>query len=229
MEVKKSRKADLERLRPIVFVIALVLTAGLFVCVLQIRIGTDGPDPDVALFEDIAQDMELPEPASRNELLAPAHEQPDEQLPATDYNIVTDEAALSAIDDIDFTAPPPDADDEPPTVAQQQAEAGAPLSFRVVESLPEFPGGMGAFVKWLTDNLRYPPSARKSKTEGRVVVTFVVNRDGTVSDLSAADGADARLVREALRVFGMMPRWKPGKDRGEACRTMMVVPVVFAI
>lgn len=229
MEVKKSRKADLERLRPWIFSTALVLMSGLFFAVLQIRIGGDGQDPDVALFEDIAQDIELPDLAQHNELLVPAQEQPDEPLTATDFNIVDDESSMSALEDIDFIAPVLDTADEPLAAADEPTAAGEVLSFRVVESLPEFPGGMGAFVKWLTDNLRYPSSARKSKTEGRVVISFVVNRDGTVSDLSAAAGADARFVREALRVFGMMPQWKPGKDGGEVCRTMMVVPVVFAM
>lgn len=229
MEVKKSRKADLERLRPWIFSTALVLMSGLFFAVLQIRIGGDGQDPDVALFEDIAQDIELPDLAQHNELLVPAQEQPDEPLTATDFNIVDDESSMSALEDIDFIAPVLDTADEPLAAADEPAVAGEVLSFRVVESLPEFPGGMGAFVKWLTDNLRYPSSARKSKTESRVVISFVVNRDGTVSDLSAAAGADTRFVDEALRVFGMMPQWKPGKDRGEVCRTMMVVPVVFAM
>jgi periplasmic protein TonB len=58
-----------------------------------------------------------------------------------------------------------------------------PLNFRIVEQLPEFPGGMSAYVKWLTDNLKYPLAAQKQKIEGRVVVSFVINRDGSLTDI----------------------------------------------
>ena len=104
-----------------------------------------------------------------------------------------------------------------------------PLNFRVVEQLPEFPGGMAAFVKWLTDNLRYPALAQRQNIQGRVVVTFIINRDGSTSDLKIAKSVHPMLDREALRVARMMPNWKPGVSNGKPCRTLFAIPIEFKI
>lgn len=104
-----------------------------------------------------------------------------------------------------------------------------PLNFRIVEQLPEFPGGMSAFVKWLTDNLRYPPVAQRQKIQGRVVISFVINRDGSICDLKVAHSVNPILDNEALRVARMMPRWKPGIDKNRPCRTLFAIPVEFKL
>lgn len=104
-----------------------------------------------------------------------------------------------------------------------------PLSWRVVEELPEFPGGMAAFMKWLTKNLKYPASARSRKIQGKVVVQFVINKDGTICDAKVLQALDPALDREALRVVGMMPEWKPGRQQGKICRTLFVIPIIFKI
>ena len=104
-----------------------------------------------------------------------------------------------------------------------------PLNFRVVEQLPEFPGGMAAFVKWLTDNLHYPALAQRQNIQGRVVVTFIINRDGSTSDLKIAKSVNPMLDREALRVARMMPNWKPGLANGKPCRTLFAIPIEFKI
>ena len=84
-------------------------------------------------------------------------------------------------------------------------------------------------MQWLTKNLKYPYQAQKDKIQGMVVVSFIVNKDGTVADVKVSTSADPVLDREALRVMRMMPRWKPGKDKGKVCRTMVAVPVVFKL
>ena len=115
-----------------------------------------------------------------------------------------------------------------------------PLNFRIVEQLPEFPGGMSAFVKWITDNLKYPYSAQNQKIKGRVVITFIVNRDGTTSELKVSKSAHPILDREAMRVMRMMPRWSAAMYSSgffglaaaaatRPCRTMMAIPVEFAL
>lgn len=101
------------------------------------------------------------------------------------------------------------------------------LDFRVVQQIPEFPGGMGAFVQWLTANLQYPISAQRRKVEGKVVVTFIVNEDGSTSNIKIAKSVDMMLDREVLRVVRMMPKWKPGIENDKPCRTMMAIPVNF--
>ena len=104
-----------------------------------------------------------------------------------------------------------------------------PLNFRIVQQMPEFPGGGSAFIQWLTRQLRYPPSAQSQRIQGRVVVSFIVNKDGSIVDVKLEKSVNALLDREALRVIRMMPRWKPGVHNNQPCRTMVAVPVVFKI
>ena len=104
-----------------------------------------------------------------------------------------------------------------------------PLNFRIVQQMPEFPGGGSAFIRWLTRQLRYPPLAQSQRIQGRVVVSFIVNKDGSIADVKLEKSVNALLDREALRVIRMMPRWKPGVHNNQPCRTMVAVPVVFKI
>ena len=104
-----------------------------------------------------------------------------------------------------------------------------PLNFRIVQQMPEFPGGGSAFIQWLTRQLRYPPLAQSQRIQGRVVVSFIVNKDGSIVDVKLEKSVNALLDREALRVIRMMPRWKPGVHNNQPCRTMVTVPVVFKI
>ncbi len=110
-----------------------------------------------------------------------------------------------------------------PTASEQ------PLNFRIVQQMPEFPGGGSAFIQWLTRQLRYPQLAQSQKIQGRVVVSFIVNKDGSIADVKLEKSVNALLDREALRVIRMMPRWKPGVHNNQPCRTMVAVPVVFKI
>lgn len=110
-----------------------------------------------------------------------------------------------------------------PVVSEQ------PLNFRIVQQMPEFPGGGSAFIQWLTRQLRYPPLAQSQRIQGRVVVSFIVNKDGSIADVKLEKSVNALLDREALRVIRMMPRWKPGVHNNQPCRTMVAVPVVFKI
>ena len=105
----------------------------------------------------------------------------------------------------------------------------APVDFRVVEDLPQFPGGAVEFMKWLTKNLKYPPSAQQRKVQGRVVAQFIVNKDGSISDLVLVEKVSPELDREALRVLRMMPKWTPGVMDAKPCRTKVCIPVVFKL
>lgn len=100
---------------------------------------------------------------------------------------------------------------------------------RTVEKLPEFPGGMVEFMKWLTRSLRYPAMAQQKKIQGKVVVSFIVNKDGSIANPKVEKSVDPYLDREALRVVKMMPRWTPGLMNEKPCRTMVAIPVVFRL
>ena len=101
--------------------------------------------------------------------------------------------------------------------------------FDVVEQMPEFPGGQAALLKWISDHIKYPAVAEENGIQGRVVATFVVERDGSVTDVKVARGIDPSLDKEAVRVLKMMPKWNPGKQNGSAVRVKYTVPVTFRL
>jgi protein TonB len=101
--------------------------------------------------------------------------------------------------------------------------------FQVVEEMPEFPGGMAECMKWLGKNIKYPTISQENGVQGRVIIQFVVNRDGSIVDAQVARGVDPYLDKEALRVVGLMPKWKPGKQRGKEVRVKYTLPVMFRL
>lgn len=102
--------------------------------------------------------------------------------------------------------------------------------FEVVEVMPEFPnGGMPGFMKYLGKNVKYPIEAHANNIEGRVVVHFIVNKDGSISNVGLTRSVDPLLDKEAIRVISDMPKWKPGMQRGKAVRVKYTVPVMFRL
>ena len=101
--------------------------------------------------------------------------------------------------------------------------------FQVVEEMPEFPGGMQELMIFLSKNTKYPAEAHKNGTQGRVIVSFVVTDEGNIQDPVIEKGVDPLLDAEALRVIQMMPKWKPGKQKGKAVNTKFTIPVTFKL
>jgi len=173
--------------------------------------------------------------------LAPLHREADEvpmmvppkpqekPQPSEELRVVDDDVELTL--DPEEPAAPDAAPETEQTPEEQEPEAvdmyDAPVDFRVVEELPQFPGGAVEFIKWLTRNLRYPASAQQRKVQGRVVAQFIVNKDGSISDLQLVETLDRACDREALRVLRMMPKWEPGLMDAKPCRTKVCIPIVF--
>lgn len=109
-------------------------------------------------------------------------------------------------------------------VAQQDEKV-----YEKVEQMPEFPGGNEELINFLVKAVQYPDEAKKKGTQGKVFVSFVVGKDGTVTNAKIAKGADPLLDAEALRVVGTMPKWNPGKEKGEAVAVQFTLPIVFAL
>jgi len=105
----------------------------------------------------------------------------------------------------------------------------SPKIFTAVEQNPEFPGGLDAFNKFIVTTLRYPEQARKNNTYGRVVVQFVVDGDGSLSDIKVVRGVGDGCDEEALRVMKMSPKWLPGRQNGRPVRVAYSVPINFTI
>lgn len=239
MEQKKSKKADLERKRPLWFLIGLVMPTLVFVALLELVTWSGRSSTSDNALDDFLEEMEQRPKKEREDMVAAMDARKQKPKEAERVNIVDEPKEMEPLKTIADTyiegdeegAPSADKDDKRKDDTQVAAVdmGDNPLNFRIVEQLPEFPGGMSAFVKWITDNLKYPYSAQNQKIKGRVVITFIVNSDGTTSDLKVSKSAHPILDREAMRVMRMMPRWKPGVANNRPCRTMMAIPVEFAL
>ena len=119
-----------------------------------------------------------------------------------------------------------------PQSVQKVASSEIPTTnevFMVVENMPEFPGGMSACLKFLADHVTYPKEAAEKKIQGRVIVQFVVMKDGSIANVRVLRAVDPLLDAEALRVIGLMPKWKPGTQRGQAVNVKFTMPVTFRL
>lgn len=118
------------------------------------------------------------------------------------------------------------------TVAMAQhnrGNAGKDKVFDVVEVMPQFPGGQVELFNFLSDNVKYPADAEKKKIEGRVIATFVVDKDGSITDAEIVRSVYPSLDAEALRVINAMPKWIPGKQSGKTVRVKYTVPLTFSL
>ena len=112
-------------------------------------------------------------------------------------------------------------------VAQTENASSRDEIFQVVEEMPEYPGGMSELMKYFSTNMRYPKEAQSKGIQGRVIVQFVVEKDGSITDAKVMKPVDPQLDAEALRVVNAMPKWTPGKQRGKAVRVRYTLPVMF--
>ena len=234
MEIKKSSAADLDSRRTQGFLLGVILVLALLFVALEFDYTAGNSDSyDTDALENMVKELDLE--ALKDEERIPLIKQPVREKPqsADKLNVVEDEPQIELKDEI----APPETDvevktvdkvdnPEQPTVLDMENN---PLNFRVVEQLPEFPGGASEFMKWITKNLRYPPQAQQQKIQGKVVAQFIVNKDGSISKLEILKPVHPLLDREALRVLGMMPPWKAGLQNDKPCRTLVCIPIVFKL
>ena len=112
---------------------------------------------------------------------------------------------------------------------EEEEDADANTIFTVVEQQPEFPGGEAALMQFIKKNLKYPAFAAENGIQGRVALSFVVEKDGSVTDIQEMRSPSEDLTKEAKRVVSAMPKWKPGKQRGKPVRVKYVLPVTFRL
>lgn len=213
------------------YLLGLILILAL--CVVALEWNTDGSGWtffDTAA-DDLEAEMEL-SPLHREEDEVPMMipQEPQEKMPPSqELNLVEEdvEIAPEVLEPVTLTEEPKaEEKEELPEAVDMYDE---PLDYRVVEDLPKFPGGAVEFMKWLTKNLKYPDVAQQRKVQGRVVAQFIVNQDGSVSDLQLVERLSAECDREALRVLRMMPKWEPGIMNAKPCRTKVCIPIVFKL
>ena len=230
MEVKKSAKADLEGKWLQRFLLGIVVAVAALFVALEYPLSPDDSLDDPELLGRLSSDEELaPLLRAENEISLAPKAEPE---PTTKLKVVEEDEAEQEEEmppepeqplegDVADDLPEPD---EPESVAGKDNEV---INFRVVEDLPEPPGGYGEFMKWLTRNLKYPAGAEQRKQQGKVLAEFIVNIDGSVTDVRIIKSLAADCDQEALRVLRMMPRWKPGIQNDRPCRTQVCIPIIF--
>ncbi len=229
MEIKKSRAADMDRRRTQAFLMGLILV--LEFCFVALEWNSTGSGWQFFETDDeLEAELEL-EPLKRDKdeipMMVP-QEKTVEQAPSDQLRVVEEEVELvpETVPQEQEVEKVPEkiAEEEQPEVVDMYDE---PVDLRVVEDLPQFPGGASEFMKWLTKNLKYPAVSQNRKVKGRVVAQFIVNKDGSVSDLQLVEHLDAACDREVLRVLRMMPKWQAGLMNAKPCRTKVCIPIVF--
>ena len=216
MEIKKSPKADLEGKKTTnLFIGAIMVLAVLFVgfewSERDRKVVTDSGIQEVVFEEEVIPitEQEQPQQAPPPPQAPPA----EEVLNIIENDSQVEESTIQASDDtqaaVEVKYTPVEVEEE--EVDEQQI-------FQVVEENPEFPGGMKECMKFLNNNIKYPQISQENGVQGRVIIQFVVNADGSIVDPVVVRGVDPYLDKEALRVVGLMPKWKPGKQRGKEVR-----------
>jgi len=227
MEVKKSNTANLENQRVQGFLLGLIVVLAAMFVALEWN-SSDSGWTFFADDEDLEAEMELsPLKRDQDEIPMMLPQEQKAELPKSEQlNLVDEDVELPPpVEPELMEKPDPEAEaEEKPEVVDMYNE---PIDFRVVEDLPQFPGGAAEFMKWLTKNLKYPALAQKRKVKGRVVAQFVVNTDGSISDLELTEKLETSCDNEVLRVLRMMPKWQAGMMNAKPCRTKVCIPVVF--
>lgn len=227
MEIKKSPKADLEGKKGIFFEIGLTLALAILLFAFEWKTSTE----EVGQFQTVAEEQIEEEiiPITQQMLKPPPPPPPAPKLTdlidivEDDTNIDEELEILDAEDDSE-NAPVQDVTDFGEYGDEDTGEAEV---FVVVEDTPSFPGGN--VQKWISKNVKYPVLAMENGIQGKVYIQFVIEKDGSITDVKVVRGVDASLDKEAVRVVKAMPKWKPGKQRGKPVRVSYTLPINFQL
>ncbi|MDR1407775.1 MAG: TonB family protein [Tannerella sp.] len=229
MEIKKSSKADLEKIK------GTSLLLGMVVGLAVLFVGFEWAQKDLKIAQnegisDVIAEEEI-EITTQNEPPPPPPPPPPAQEVAEILNIVEDDANIAQVDLLSSEDNQREAQVQtyvPPAQVEEEEEDTETI-FQVVEKAPEFPGGQAAMLSFISKALRYPVVAQENGIHGRVTCAFVVNRDGSIVDIEVLRGVDPSLDKEAMRVISTMPKWRPGEQRGKPVRVKFTLPVHFRL
>jgi len=235
MEIKKSDKANLDKQRRGNFMLGLVLALAMLFAALEFTTRPAGLSEDDKMLDDFPDELNMTPVVEQKDMISAtgnagtpskAITQKVQEVPKTvatqEISPVTSKLVIGNGEGVTRQADVTEALPQVPITKDS-------VVLKTVEQLPEFPGGIVQFMKWLTRNLRYPPIAQSQRIQGKVVVSFIINKDGSIASPTIVRSIDPLLDREALRVIKMMPPWKPGLQDGEPCRTMIAIPVNFQL
>lgn len=226
MEIKKSPKADLESKKSTWMLIGYVIVLAFMFVAFEWSKRDKVIDTSQALTGHVFEEEMIPITQQPENTPPPPPEAPSvvELLNIVDDNANVEETVIASTEDIGEKV---EVKYVPVTVVEEEPEEQT--IFEVVENMPEFPGGNAALMQFLSKNIKYPTIAQENAIQGRVIIQFVVNRDGSVVDPVVMRSVDPYLDKEALRVISTMPKWKPGMQRGKAVRVKYTVPVTFRL
>jgi len=222
MEAKKTKKADLENKRSVFLLVGMAVALFITLVAFKYRV-YERPLADLG-------DMEF-EIIEEEEMEITRQEEPPPPEPSQELIIVEDhvEVEEERIIDVEATVQTVVQEAAPRVVVEVEEEVEEQRIFQIVEQQPEFPGGEEARLRFLRDNVNYPMMAREAGIQGTVFVTFVVERDGSITGVEIIRGIGGGCDEEAVRVTRMMPRWSPGKQRNRPVRTQFRMPIRFAL
>lgn len=228
MEAKKSPKADLEKKKGLFLEIGLVATLAIILLAFSIKSYDQEEIEQVqtAVVDIVDIDVQITDP---NE---PPPPPPEPEVQAPEFNVVDNNVDIKdeflPVDVGDNENAAQDAYTAPPEEEPEQAIKEEEI-FISVEKMPEFPGGETELYKYLNKNLKYPDIAKEQNLQGRVYITFVVEKDGSIANPKVARDIGGGCGEEALRVVRNMPKWTPGKQRTQTVRVQYTLPVIFQL
>ena len=229
MEVKKTPKADLENKKSTWLLVGYVIVLAFMFVAFEWTKRDVKIDMSQAV-TDVVFEEEIEIPITEQPEMATPPPPPEAPAIAETLTIVEDDAEVeeTVIASTEDTGQAVEIKYVPVEVEEEEPEEQT--IFEVVEQMPEFPnGGMAGLMQFLSKNIKYPTIAQENGTQGRVTVQFVVNKDGSIVDAKVLRGVDPYVDKEALRVIGTMPKWKPGMQRGKPVRVKYTVPVMFRL
>jgi protein TonB len=227
MELKKSSRANLENKRKIFIELGLVISVLICLYGFESTSGVKQVNTLGTLTDQPVEEVLIPliQEEEKKQVLPPPPKLVDLILLVDNNTEITEELEI-----IDSEATP-----ETAIYANMQKTDGPEKSideeiiFIAPEEKPEFPGGDAALMNFLSQNIKYPPVAADNGIKGKVTVSFVVNKDGSISDARILRSVDQALDKEAIRVVNSMPKWKPGKQSGKPVRVSFSVPINFVL
>jgi protein TonB len=226
IESKKTPKANLANYQSLILSFSLALTMGIVIMAFEWKSYDKAiaelMDKSVNTFEVLTEipPTEIPPPPPPSITLSSFVEVPDEEEIMEDLDIKIDVEISEESRIEEITIPVLDN-----TIEKEDSDA----IFTIVESPAAPEGGFETFYKDIAERMNYPAQARRMAVEGRVFVEFVINRDGSLTDLSVIKGIGAGCDEEAIRVLKTAPPWTPGRQRGKPVRQKMVLPIVFKL
>ncbi|MBR6857287.1 MAG: energy transducer TonB [Bacteroidaceae bacterium] len=227
MEINKSERADLERGKGTSLLIGFVIALGVMFVALEWTQREVEDNSELYTARDVSLNEEMiPITLPEKKTVPPP---PAAVTKAEIIEIVEDDADIeedimaSTEDNVEWV------DIDEYDVVTVEPEPEEEEIFMVVEDQPEFPGGTAALLEYLRKNIKYPAICRENNIQGRVLVTFIVNKDGAIVEPEVVKSVNPSLDKEALRVISQMPNWKPGSQRGKPVRVKYTVPVNFRL